>query len=115
MNKERWDLDLDNPHVRYLTIPHILLRRQSALNLTSTELILLLNFLRFWEQDDPTFPNLITLSEETGIPLPRVKTSLIHLETLKYLTLIRKDNLLCFNLNGLVTRLKEVIAQPNKR
>lgn len=99
----------------YQAVPHDLFKFQAQLDLSNGELVTLLNILDFWwEADNRPFPGVTVLAKRMNTNPRSVQRHLKCLEEKKYAVRERGDDeKRRFNLDGLVTRLVELVEQQD--
>lgn len=119
--KDRWGAAIDDG---FLAIPNILLKKQHELELSSGELVTLLNILAFWWKEDALpFPGLATLAKRMGLTTRSVER---HLKELVHKQLVERvviDGRNYYDPAGLVRKLNSyqgeiqhkrgAVARPN--
>lgn len=97
----------------YQAVPHALFRFQHDLELSSSELVTLLNILDFWwEAERKPWPTATTLAKRMGVDARSVQRHLKKLESLGYLQRERipeMDLVKQYNLDGLVKKLQHLV------
>ena len=94
-------------------VPDVLLKSQSGLGLTATELVVLLNLtMHWWYPEQKPFPRVTTIAERMGIDMRTVQRAMARL---RELGLIRREKMATetgeravIDLGGLVARLSEL-------
>lgn len=107
----RWGDAVDSG---FQPVPHLLLKSQSELELTNSEMVVLLNILDFWWQSDSLpFPGVSMLAKRVGVTSRSIQRAVESLERKNFvkraLTLSpngqeRKG----FEVDGIVSRLQEI-------
>ena len=76
----------------FQAVPDILLKHQSTLGLSTTDLVVLLNVLmHWWFPDQKPFPRPTTIAKRMGLAPRSVQRSLKHLQKLGLLTREKSD------------------------
>jgi hypothetical protein len=103
---ERWGdlLAAGSTHV-----PNLLLDHQHALDMSSTELVVLVHVLRYWsEPSQPSRPDLERIAQAMDLGRASVERSLLALEKLGLLRATADGS---YDLAPLVARLKRLAGQ----
>tara|TARA_E500000318_G_scaffold7835_1_gene7229 strand:+ start:6462 stop:6920 length:459 start_codon:yes stop_codon:yes gene_type:complete len=94
-------------------IPDLLLRNQRRLQLTATELTVLLNItMHWWNPADRPFPHIHNIARRMGISPRTVQRAIAKMETLGLLQRVQSENpeafAKSFDLSGLTERLQSI-------
>lgn len=97
----------------FQTIPDVLLKNQSKLGLSSTDMLVLMNLTMDWRPDQPPFPRSTTIAGRMGCVVRTVQRSLATLKKIGLLvkakeTLADGVHRQVYDLSGLVKRLAEL-------
>lgn len=95
-------------------IPNLLLKKQGILGLSSTELNVLINLIRFWwEATRAPFPSLEKIASEMGISSRSVFRTIASLEEKGFINRVSEPGKSTkYELHGLLEKLKEVKNTP---
>jgi hypothetical protein len=103
---ERWDEALRTSGIT--EVPNLLLDHQHALDMSSTELVVLLHVLRYWS--DPSElprPDVERIAQAMDLGRPSVERSLLAIEKLGHLRATGDGG---YDVAPLVTRLKHLAS-----
>jgi hypothetical protein len=103
--KEKWLY----PKTGFISIPKSLLYNQAKLELTSSDLVVLLYLIRFWSGDFSQYPSLHVLSEETGLSLEKIFKILLKLEKHQLMDVEERNGNIYYNLSPLANKLKDLL------
>lgn len=94
----------------FQAVPDLLLKNQSKLELSTTDLVVLLNILmHWWYPDQKPFPRSTTIAQRIGLTPRTVQRSMLHLETIGLLKKETDDQgRVLFDPAPLVHRLEEI-------
>ncbi len=98
-------------------VPSVLLKYQTRLELSPTDILVLLNILSFWwYSDEPPFPKVSTIAKRMGVTTRTVQRSIEKLTAQALIRRARKtrpngDAVEVIDLTGLVTRLGSLAKQ----
>lgn len=114
--KDKWKDAVSAGNTGYLALPEVLLRRQAQLNISPTELTVLINILSFWWYEDKLpFPGNETIAKRMNVTTRTVQRAVGSLE--KKGLIARKKEFLpdqkwrrSFDLSGLVMKLESYAA-----
>lgn len=97
-------------------LPDILFKRQTALGLSATDMLVILNItMHWWYSDQRPFPRTSTIAKRMGVEPRTVQRSLKKLSDLKLVTREKEtaedgsERIVC-DLSGLVDRLEQFSA-----
>jgi len=96
-------------------VPDLLLKHQATLELTPTDMTVLLNILmHWWYPEQMPYPRSTTISKRMGVAIRTVQRSIHRMEELGLITRVSNDNGPTFvNPEPLVDRLSE-LAENDK-
>lgn len=95
--------------VGFTAVPNTLIQAQSELELTGTDILLLLNFmLHWWDPDSHPFPRSSTIARRTGLSVRTVQRTIRSLEERGFLDRIVDGGERYIDLNPLREKLVEV-------
>jgi len=94
----------------WTAVPNLLLRKQGMLGITTTELNILINLIRFWwEPTQAPFPSPEKMAAEMGVSERTVYRTIIALEKKGFIDRVQEQGKATkYELNGLVEKLEEV-------
>ncbi|MBO9479750.1 helix-turn-helix domain-containing protein [Shimia sp. R11_0] len=94
----------------FQAVPDLLLKNQSKLELSATDLVVLLNILmHWWYPDQKPFPRSTTIAQRIGLTPRTVQRSMQHLEKVGLLKKETDDSgRVIFDPEPLVHRLEEI-------
>lgn len=94
----------------WTAVPNLLLRKQGALNINSSELNVLINLIRFWwEPTQAPFPSPEKMAIEMGVSARTVYRILVSLEEKGFVDRAAVEGKATrYELHSLVEKLKEV-------
>ena len=94
----------------FQAVPDLLLKNQSKLELSTTDLVVLLNILmHWWYPDQKPFPRSTTIAQRIGLTPRTVQRSMQHLEKIGLLKKETDDQgRVLFDPEPLVHRLEEI-------
>ncbi|MGN8097254.1 helix-turn-helix domain-containing protein [Methylobacterium sp. 22177] len=100
-----------------LIVPNVLLKYQERLYLETLEVVLILNIVDYWDEDNGLpFPRLSALAKRVRKSKRTVERSIVRLSELGYLLhlpseQLRGQTIRRFDLSGLVAKLQELSQQ----
>ena len=108
--KTRWGDTIEGFGGGWTAVPNVLLRKQGTLDLSASELNVLVNLIRFWWLSGKApFPSPEKMATEMGVTPRTVYRNLASLEEKGFLQRIEKaGEVTRYDLNGLVKKLAEV-------
>ncbi|MEM7637976.1 MAG: helix-turn-helix domain-containing protein [Pseudomonadota bacterium] len=102
----RWG---DLTDVGFTAVPNTLIQAQSALGLTSTDIVILLNFtLHWWDPDSHPYPRSNTIARRTGLSTRTVQRTIKSLEERGFIKRFVDRGERFIDLTPLRDKLKEV-------
>lgn len=106
----KWGETIQGTGGGWTAIPNLLLKKQGILGLSSTELNVLLNLIRFWwEASRAPFPSPEKIASEIGISSRSVFRTIASLEEKGFINRISEPGKSTkYEMNGLVEKLKTV-------
>jgi hypothetical protein len=99
----------------FQVVPDVLLKNQHALNVSPTELVVLLNVLmHWWYKEQKPFPRPTTIARRMGVTVRTVQRALTNLEDAKLVVRQKGPNDATFlDPAPLVARLSELVKTDN--
>ena len=92
----------------FQAVPDVLLKNQAALDLTATDLVVLLNVLmHWWYPAQKPFPRSTTISKRMGVSTRTVQRALHQLEDKGLLVRVEEDERTVLDPTPLVNKLSE--------
>lgn len=114
--RSRWG-DAVDPGL--IIVPNILLRYQSRLQLDTIDVVVILNIVDFWDNEDGLpFPRLSTLATRLGKSKRTIERTIVKLTNFGYLQhlpseQLRGQTIRRFDLSGLINRLQEFSCEAS--
>lgn len=110
--RARWGSALDEG---FLAIPSVLLRKQSEIGLSTSEMITLLNVLSYWwRADGLPFPGTSSLAQRMGTTTRTIERNLNQLLEKGLLKKVVKDGRRSYDPAGLVALLQMHVTQTKR-
>ena len=119
---ERWGTSVTTGAAGFTAVPSVLIRYQSAIELSSTELVILLNLItHWWRADELPYVRPTTIANRMGVDRRTVERALRSMEARGLIRRLagekRKDKLTVrrFDLAGLVETLTDIADRHRAR
>jgi predicted transcriptional regulator len=118
--EEKWGVEIKKNG--FTQIPTILLEKQHALGINSTELVIILNILKhWWEADKKPYPGVKGLADAMGLQRNTVQKGITRLEQMGLIKRIQRFSKNSkgqmsneYSFDGLIKHLKSHAASSNK-
>lgn len=116
--RQRWRGAVTSAETGFTAVPDVLIRSQGQLNLSPTEMVVLLNILlHWWQEDEWPYPRIPTIGERMGISRRTVERAIHRLQE-KGLVVHRRSEsrgsgpaVRRFDLNGLIEVLRSRVER----
>ena len=119
--RARWRGAVTDAETGYTAVPDILIRSQKRLQLSATEMVVLLNILlHWWQPDEWPFPRISTISERMGIGRRTVERAIQSLREKGLLIRLRSESInggpsvRRFDLSGLIHTLERLVEENER-
>lgn len=119
--RARWHGAVTDGRTGYTAVPDILIRSQKHLQLSATEMVVLLNILlHWWQPDEWPYPRISTVSERMGIGRRTVERAIRSLNEKGLLIHLRSESkddgpsIRRFDLSGLVHTLEQLVEENER-
>lgn len=119
--RARWRGAVTDAETGYTAVPDILIRSQKRLQLSATEMVVLLNILlHWWQPSEWPFPRISTISERMGIGRRTVERAIQSLREKGLLIHLRSEStsrgpsIRRFDLSGLVHTLEQLVEENER-
>ena len=111
--RQRWRGAVTSAETGFTAVPDVLIRSQGQLNLSSTEMVVLLNILlHWWREDEWPYPRISTIGERMGTSRRTVERAIRSLQE-KGLVVHQRSQVMengpaarRFDLSGLIDALR---------
>lgn len=91
----------------FQTVPDMLIKHQRTLELSATDLVVLLNLLmHWWYAGRNPFPRPTTIAARMGVDVRTVQRSIRHLSEQNLIARVTEEDRTTYDLSGLVGRLE---------
>lgn len=116
--RRRWGTAVD---LGLVIVPNVLLRYQQQLQLDTVDIVLILNIVDLWDDEDRLpFPRISVLADRIDRHRRTVERSIAKLRDLGYLVhcpseVVGGQTIRRFDLSGLIARLQELSRQAPQR
>ena len=119
--RARWRGAVTDAETGYTPVPDILIRSQNRLQLSATEMVVLLNILlHWWKPGEWPFPRISTISTRMGIGRRTVERAIRSLQGKGLLIHLRSESMdggpsvRRFDLSGLVNALEQFVKESER-
>ena len=119
--RARWRGAVTDAETGFTAVPDILIRSQKRLQLSATEMVVLLNILlHWWQPGEWPFPRISKISERMGIGRRTVERAIRSLNEKGLLIRLRSESkddgpsVRRFDLSGLVHTLEQLVEENER-
>lgn len=117
--KEKWGTIIDGGYTGFQLLPDVLLRGQTSLNLTDTDIVLILNILmHWWKKEELPYPRPEMIAKRMGITTRTVERHINKLQAMGLLHRLPREanpnggpKIRRFDLSGLLDALEDQANQ----